>query len=141
MAVNRVINAQSLEADESFNISLRPKSLDECVGQRQDTAVGVVPSTLPAVVIIWCAQFFLQGIAAGARRAGTVGDQQRAATAGGERLEQPAESCPLGRGEYKAAAVTAKQYRDPGPLEVGYPVFQSRTFRIVLFSRRIVQRQ
>ncbi len=33
MAVNRVINAQSLEADESFNISLRPKSLDECVGQ------------------------------------------------------------------------------------------------------------
>lgn len=34
MAVNRVINGQSLEADESFNISLRPKSLDECVGQR-----------------------------------------------------------------------------------------------------------
>lgn len=33
MAVNRIINAQSLEADESFNISLRPKSLDECVGQ------------------------------------------------------------------------------------------------------------
>jgi len=34
MAVNRVIDAQSLEADESFNISLRPKSLEECVGQK-----------------------------------------------------------------------------------------------------------
>jgi len=34
MAVDRVINGQSLtEADENFNVSLRPKSLDECVGQ------------------------------------------------------------------------------------------------------------
>ncbi len=34
MVIGRVITGQSLtEADESFNISLRPKSLDECVGQ------------------------------------------------------------------------------------------------------------
>ncbi len=34
MVVNRVISGQSLtEADENFNVSLRPKSLDECVGQ------------------------------------------------------------------------------------------------------------
>ncbi|MGA1980412.1 MAG: Holliday junction branch migration DNA helicase RuvB [Sedimentisphaerales bacterium] len=34
MAINRVISAQSLnEAEEKFNISLRPKRLNECVGQ------------------------------------------------------------------------------------------------------------
>jgi len=34
MAIGRIITGQSLtEADENFNISLRPKSLDECVGQ------------------------------------------------------------------------------------------------------------
>ena len=34
MAIDRVISGQSLtEAEENFNISLRPKSLDECVGQ------------------------------------------------------------------------------------------------------------
>ncbi len=34
MAIDRVISGQSLtEQDENFNISLRPKSLDECVGQ------------------------------------------------------------------------------------------------------------
>ena len=34
MAIDRVIGGQSLnEVEESFNISLRPKSLDECVGQ------------------------------------------------------------------------------------------------------------
>jgi len=34
MAVSRIISGQSLtEAEESFNISLRPKFLDECVGQ------------------------------------------------------------------------------------------------------------
>jgi Holliday junction DNA helicase RuvB len=34
MAINRVISAQSLnEAEEKFNISLRPKFLNECIGQ------------------------------------------------------------------------------------------------------------
>ncbi len=34
MAINRVISNRSLsEAEENFNISLRPKQLDECVGQ------------------------------------------------------------------------------------------------------------
>jgi Holliday junction DNA helicase RuvB len=34
MAIGRVISGQSLtEQDENFNISLRPKTLDECVGQ------------------------------------------------------------------------------------------------------------
>jgi len=34
MAIGRIIGGQSLnEAEESFNISLRPKSLDECIGQ------------------------------------------------------------------------------------------------------------
>ncbi|MHC4691118.1 MAG: Holliday junction branch migration DNA helicase RuvB [Planctomycetota bacterium] len=34
MAIGRVISGQSLnEAEESFNVSLRPKFLDECVGQ------------------------------------------------------------------------------------------------------------
>ena len=34
MAIDRVISSQSLtEQEENFNISLRPKSLDECVGQ------------------------------------------------------------------------------------------------------------
>lgn len=34
MAVNRVITSQSMnEKEEDFNVSLRPKSLDECVGQ------------------------------------------------------------------------------------------------------------
>ncbi len=36
MAIKRVIGGQSLsEAEESFNVSLRPRSLDECVGQRR----------------------------------------------------------------------------------------------------------
>ncbi len=35
MAIGRIITGQSLsEQEESFNVSLRPKSLDECVGQR-----------------------------------------------------------------------------------------------------------
>jgi len=35
MAISRIISRQSLnEAEESFNVSLRPKFLDECVGQR-----------------------------------------------------------------------------------------------------------
>ena len=34
MVIGRTISGQSLnEAEESFNISLRPKCLDECVGQ------------------------------------------------------------------------------------------------------------
>ena len=34
MAIGRIISGQSLnEAEESFNVSLRPKFLDECVGQ------------------------------------------------------------------------------------------------------------
>jgi len=34
MAINRIISRQSIsEQEENFNISLRPKSLDECVGQ------------------------------------------------------------------------------------------------------------
>ncbi|MBW8042002.1 MAG: Holliday junction branch migration DNA helicase RuvB [Planctomycetes bacterium] len=34
MAIGRIISGQSLnEAEESFNVSLRPRSLDECVGQ------------------------------------------------------------------------------------------------------------
>ncbi|MFH1716394.1 MAG: Holliday junction branch migration DNA helicase RuvB [Planctomycetota bacterium] len=34
MAIGRIIGGQSLnEAEESFNVSLRPKSLDECIGQ------------------------------------------------------------------------------------------------------------
>ena len=34
MAIGRIISGQSLnEAEESFNVSLRPKSLDECIGQ------------------------------------------------------------------------------------------------------------
>jgi len=35
MAINRVISAQSLnETEEKFNVSLRPKLLNECIGQR-----------------------------------------------------------------------------------------------------------
>ncbi|UCE48296.1 MAG: AAA family ATPase, partial [Phycisphaerales bacterium] len=35
MAIGRIIGGQSLnEAEENFNISLRPKFLDECIGQR-----------------------------------------------------------------------------------------------------------
>ncbi|MHC4354913.1 MAG: Holliday junction branch migration DNA helicase RuvB [Planctomycetota bacterium] len=35
MAIGRIIGGQSLnEAEESFNVSLRPKFLDECIGQR-----------------------------------------------------------------------------------------------------------
>ncbi len=35
MAIGRVISAQSLsEAEETFNVSLRPKSLNECIGQQ-----------------------------------------------------------------------------------------------------------
>ena len=35
MAIGRIISGQSLsEAEESFNVSLRPKSLDECIGQQ-----------------------------------------------------------------------------------------------------------
>ena len=35
MAIGRVISAQSLsEAEETFNVSLRPQSLKECIGQR-----------------------------------------------------------------------------------------------------------
>ena len=35
MAIGRIINGQSLsEQEESFNVSLRPKFLGECVGQR-----------------------------------------------------------------------------------------------------------
>ena len=34
MAIGRIISGQSLDqAEESFNVSLRPRSLDECVGQ------------------------------------------------------------------------------------------------------------
>jgi len=34
MAIGRIITGQSLnEQDENFNVSLRPKSLDECIGQ------------------------------------------------------------------------------------------------------------
>ena len=34
MAIDRIITAQSLsQQEENFNVSLRPKSLDECVGQ------------------------------------------------------------------------------------------------------------
>ena len=34
MAIGRVISGQSLtEQDENFNVSLRPRTLDECVGQ------------------------------------------------------------------------------------------------------------
>ena len=34
MAIGRIISGQSLnEVEESFNVSLRPKFLDECVGQ------------------------------------------------------------------------------------------------------------
>jgi len=34
MAIGRIIGGQSLnDAEESFNLSLRPKSLDECIGQ------------------------------------------------------------------------------------------------------------
>lgn len=36
MAIDRVISGQSLnEQEESFNVSLRPRRLDECVGQRK----------------------------------------------------------------------------------------------------------
>jgi Holliday junction DNA helicase RuvB len=45
MAIGRIITGQSLtEADESFNVSLRPKSLDECVGQcnvREKLAIAI----------------------------------------------------------------------------------------------------
>ncbi|MEN6333565.1 MAG: Holliday junction branch migration DNA helicase RuvB [Phycisphaerales bacterium] len=35
MAIGRIISGQSLsEAEESFNVSLRPKALDECIGQK-----------------------------------------------------------------------------------------------------------
>ncbi|MHC4626022.1 MAG: Holliday junction branch migration DNA helicase RuvB [Planctomycetota bacterium] len=35
MAIGRIIGGQSLnDAEESFNVSLRPKFLDECIGQR-----------------------------------------------------------------------------------------------------------
>ncbi len=35
MAIGRIISGQSLsEAEESFNVSLRPQSLDECIGQK-----------------------------------------------------------------------------------------------------------
>jgi len=35
MAIGRIISGQSLsEAEESFNVSLRPKSLNECIGQK-----------------------------------------------------------------------------------------------------------
>ena len=35
MAIGRIISGQSLsEAEESFNVSLRPKSLGECIGQK-----------------------------------------------------------------------------------------------------------
>jgi len=35
MAVNRIITGQSLnEQEESFTLSLRPKLLDECIGQQ-----------------------------------------------------------------------------------------------------------
>jgi len=35
MAIGRIIGGQSLnEAEENFNVSLRPKFLDECIGQR-----------------------------------------------------------------------------------------------------------
>jgi Holliday junction DNA helicase RuvB len=35
MAIGRIISSQALsEAEETFNISLRPKFLDECIGQR-----------------------------------------------------------------------------------------------------------
>ena len=34
MAISRVISGQPIsEAEENFNVSLRPKYLDECVGQ------------------------------------------------------------------------------------------------------------
>jgi Holliday junction DNA helicase RuvB len=45
MAINRVISAQSLnEAEEKFNISLRPKFLNECIGQgnvREKLAIAI----------------------------------------------------------------------------------------------------
>jgi Holliday junction DNA helicase RuvB len=45
MAIGRIIGGQSLnEAEENFNISLRPKSLDECVGQqnvREKIAIAI----------------------------------------------------------------------------------------------------
>ncbi len=49
MAIGRTISGQSLnEAEESFNISLRPKSLDECVGQynvREKLAIAIEAAT------------------------------------------------------------------------------------------------
>jgi Holliday junction DNA helicase RuvB len=45
MAIGRVISAQSLsEAEETFNVSLRPKSLNECIGQqnvREKLAIAI----------------------------------------------------------------------------------------------------
>jgi len=45
MAISRTVTGQSLnEAEESFNISLRPKRLDECVGQcnvREKVAIAI----------------------------------------------------------------------------------------------------
>ncbi|MHC4734669.1 MAG: Holliday junction branch migration DNA helicase RuvB [Planctomycetota bacterium] len=45
MAIGRIISGQSLnEAEESFNVSLRPKFLDECVGQcnvREKLAIAI----------------------------------------------------------------------------------------------------
>ena len=45
MAIGRIISGQSLnEQEETFNVSLRPKSLDECVGQssvREKLAIAI----------------------------------------------------------------------------------------------------
>ncbi len=45
MAIGRIISGQSLnEVEESFNVSLRPKFLDECVGQcnvREKLAIAI----------------------------------------------------------------------------------------------------
>ncbi|MHC4687170.1 MAG: AAA family ATPase, partial [Planctomycetota bacterium] len=45
MAISRIISRQPLnEAEESFNVSLRPKFLDECVGQhnvREKLAIAI----------------------------------------------------------------------------------------------------
>ena len=45
MAIGRIISGQSLnEQEESFNVSLRPKFLDECVGQqnvREKLAIAI----------------------------------------------------------------------------------------------------
>jgi len=45
MAIGRIISGQSLnEQEESFNVSLRPKFLDQCVGQpnvREKLAIAI----------------------------------------------------------------------------------------------------